>query len=308
MTIARSRQLCLEQTTYYHCTSRCVRRAFLCGKDRYTGRDFSHRRKWIEERIAELASVFAIEVLAYAIMSNHFHVVLRVSDTRARKWSDDEVFARWSKIFRVHPEHKTPANAERWRERLFSISWYMRCINEPLARWANREDDCVGRFWQGRFRLQALLDENAVLKCMAYVDLNPVRAGLSKRPECSDYTSIKARVAGEGSHLVPCQGDRSTVSESVWFSRQEYFNLVAWTATNIRLDQTQSSAQMHCPPILKKADITSKHWLREISHYGKWYYRAVGSFHSLERYRMRLQVHWLKGMGRARAIRQPNNP
>ena len=81
-----------------------------------------------------------------------------------------------------------------WRERLADLSWYMRVLNERIAREANAEDECTGRFWQGRYESQALLDNKAVLGGMIYVDLNPIRAGIDKTPETSLYTSIKKRL------------------------------------------------------------------------------------------------------------------
>jgi hypothetical protein len=105
----------------------------------------------MERRLAKLSRVFAIDLLAYAIMSNHYHVVVRLNMERLSAWSDEEVVKRWGQVFTV-PQDLSADQIECWRERLGSLSWYMRCLNEPMARLANREDRCKGRFWEGRFR------------------------------------------------------------------------------------------------------------------------------------------------------------
>lgn len=307
MTIARSRQISLAHTPYYHCTSRCVRRAFLCGKDRFTGFDFSHRREWIERRIAVLTSIFAIDVLAYAVMSNHYHVVLRVAERTAVSWSDSDVVERWGKLFRLPDEIFLSARIPEWRERLCSISWYMRCINEPLARWANREDDCVGRFWQGRFKSQALLDDLAVLKCMTYVDLNPVRSGIAATPEASMHTSVRARIKGDSDHLVPFNDSTQRSAEPFPVSSAEYLRLVDWTGRSVRRGK-RSSIQQGAPPILQRLQQPDDNWLREIRHFGRWYYRAIGPINALDNYRMHLEVQWLKGARRCSALKHPAEP
>jgi len=205
----RKSLISLEATSYYHCISRCVRRAFLCGKDALTGRSFEHRRGWIEERLLELAQIFSIEVCGYSVMASHSHVVLHVDQPLADSWSTREVVERWHQLFGGTilserylredelldvEETQLEGLVEIWRERLTSVSWFMRCLNEQIARKANEEDDCTGHFWEGRFKSQALLDESALLACLAYVDLNPVRAAIAKTPEDSDYTSIQRRI------------------------------------------------------------------------------------------------------------------
>ncbi|MBS3745377.1 MAG: hypothetical protein KGY48_13560 [Wenzhouxiangellaceae bacterium] len=80
-----------------------MRRQFLCGKDAHTGKDFSHRRDWIRARIFQLQSIFAIEVCAYAVMSNHAHLVLCVQQDVALAWDDREVARRWIRLFDGKP-------------------------------------------------------------------------------------------------------------------------------------------------------------------------------------------------------------
>jgi REP element-mobilizing transposase RayT len=278
--------------------SRCVRRAFLCGKDRFTGQSFEHRRQWIEDRLIRLASVFAIEILAYAIMHNHYHVVLRVAVEKSENWSDDEVAERWGQLF-ASPEDVLEQELCEWRRRLTSISWFMRCINEPLARRANREDRCTGRFWEGRFKLQALLDDTALLKCMTYVDLNPVRSGLARLPEDCQHTSLKARIEGRDAQLVSFNDNAAAPNEHIAIRQQEYLNLVRWSARCVRT-RRRMRAPSNCTSVLEKMQLSHDQWAREICHYGRWYYRAVGSLAAVERYCSHLGQRWLKGTSKAR--------
>ena len=211
MPMARSRYVSLDATPYYHCIGRCVRRAFLWGQDHFSGQDFSHRKAWVIERLAELSDVFSISVCAYAVMSNHYHLVLHVDRERVVAMSDSDVLQRWQRLFALpllldqFLQGQTQDAATRrvvaeliakLRARLYDISWYIRCLNESIARRANAEDECTGRFWEGRFKSQAILDEAGLLACCAYVDLNPIRAGIAKLPEQADYTSIQQRLRG----------------------------------------------------------------------------------------------------------------
>lgn len=210
MALARSIYVQEGQEGVYHCYTRCVRRAFLCGFDTFTGRDFSHRKAWLVDRLRFLAAIFAIDVCAYAVMATHYHTVLRTRPDIVAMWSDWEVAIRWLKLFpRLRDRTGAPmqpaeeeirallARPERiaqLRRRLCSLSWFMGRLNEFIARAANKEDKVKGRFWEARFKCQALLDEAAIACCMIYVDLNPIRAGAAGTPEESSFTSIQERI------------------------------------------------------------------------------------------------------------------
>ena len=213
MPTPRRLQIDTGSTAYYHVVSRCVRRAFLCGPDRFSGTNFDHRKQWLVERMKFLCSFFTVDICAYACMSNHFHLVVRIDTARCRALTDEEVVGRYSRLFPSAVRrlaHTTGADRapliESWRQRLGDLSWYMRCLNEHIARRANREDDCTGRFWEGRFRSQALLDEGALLTCMSYVDLNPIRAKVANTLEESDLTSIAERLLELGLGPAPKVG------------------------------------------------------------------------------------------------------
>jgi len=298
MTLARSQQISLEHTPYYHCTSRCVRRAFLCGKDHYSGKNFDHRRQWLESRLELLSGVFAIDLLAYAVMSNHYHVVVRIDVDKSTAWSDEEVVKRWGLIYSLPEGGVSETRIAIWRSRLADLSWFMRCVNETLARRANREDDCSGRFWEGRFKSQALLDETALIRCMAYVDLNPVRAQIAATPEASDHTSIKARIEGRDHHLMPFASHGSEPGSTIPMHYRDYLTLVDWTGRAMQGNKRGHVAASE-PLILQRLGFEAEDWIREMQHYGRWYYRAVGSLQALSRYCEHLGQCWLKGVGHA---------
>lgn len=301
MTLPRSQQVDPAFTPYYHCVSRCVRRAFLCGRDAVTGYDFEHRRAWIEQRLQTLAGVFAIDLCAYAVMSNHYHVVLHLNTAELASWSDDEVVARWQRLHRLPAGFNAADPAVRrrltavWRARLGSLSWFMKGVNEPLARLANREDGCKGRFWEGRFRSQALLDEDAVIKCMAYVDLNPVRAGIAATPEDSDHTSVQARIAKRDTALAPMAGAPADCF-SLPIALPDYLHLVDYTGRALRRGK-RGRIDAALRPILERLERdASSGWLDEMAHLSRRYCRAIGSAWSLRAYREFLGQRRLNGV------------
>ena len=194
----------------YHLVSRVVRRSWLFGWDQLTQRDYSHRKPQLIARIKRLAHCFAVEIYAYSVMSNHYHLVARFDPTLCESWSDEEVARRWLEVY--PPRVSDPADLEakkeelvellvgdrnrieRRRRTLGSLSGFMQHLNQPIARQANLEDGCEGHFFQHRFYSGALLSEEAVVAAMAYVDLNPVRAKIAGRIEDCTGTSIHERL------------------------------------------------------------------------------------------------------------------
>ena len=201
-----------ETVGIYHCYNRCSQRAFLCGFDPLTNTDFSHRKAWIRDRLKELAAAMAIDVLDYAVLDNHLHVVSRNRPDLAGAWSDEEVVRRW---WLVSPDRRDEQGhqaeitdlelrafladekqVQEYRSRLSDISWFMRQLCQPIARRANKESNVTGRFFAHRFGSERILDMAGLLACSMYVDLNLVRAGMASTPEESEYTSAFDRIRG----------------------------------------------------------------------------------------------------------------
>ena len=293
MTYPRSHTVAPDLSGVYHCISRCVRRAWLCGHDELTGRSFEHRKTWIEERLFELTGVFAVELWGYAIMSNHYHVVVTTKPEQAATWSNEEVADRWLRLCKAsdaaHHERRlaailaNDARVEVLRKRLANLSWFMRYINEPLARWANREDGCTGRFWQGRFRSETLLDEQALLTAMTYVDLNPLRAGVVDVPEAAIHTSLASRLKPSAA-FGNCLGQL----ENLGLTTSAYVDLVRWAARDDRLAQPT-------PATVLRHMSGAKNWQRRFDSL-RLHRRAHGSVTALRQFAEVCGQRWFKGI------------
>ena len=325
MTQPRSQLVLPSHTRFYHCVSRCVRRAWLCGEDDYTGKNFDHRKPWLLERMKLLEEVFAIGIAAYAVMSNHYHVVLYMDLEQGEAWGREEVVRRWLRLFRGDPLahaylrgeldegkelEQLDALVSIWRDRLCDLSWFMRCLNEHVARRANAEDDCTGRFWEGRFKCQALVDEAALLSCMAYVDLNPVRAGRCSELQDADFTSIQVRL-WQLSEVV-CEGrqacevspeslpepelmrfcatdvDRSGTGVTgevagqiagLPFGLRDYIELVDWTGRMVRSGK-RGVIPKDSPAVLSRLGLTGAQWRVLSLDIQK---QSIAMFHGLNR-------------------------
>ncbi|MGD2128040.1 MAG: hypothetical protein PVJ17_01985 [Lysobacterales bacterium] len=310
----RRRQVSLEDTPYYHCISRCVRRAFLCGKDARTGYDFEHRKGWIAERIKLVCSVFAIDLCAYAVMSNHYHVVVRINPGEVQAWSNREVAERWLRIFsgpmlvRHYLTGAALSRAEQnrvseylntWRQRLCSISWFMRCINEPIARMANAEEHCTGRFWEGRFSSQALLGERALLACMAYVDLNPIRAAMATSPERSEHTSIRERIAERDNS--PLLGFSDQADDGIPFPITDYLELVDWAGRVVR-DDKRGHIPATEPPILDRLGMTAPPFIDYLTKAELPSHGPLGPVARLQAFAQSVGRKFVKGQSFARLL------
>ena len=156
MTVARSQLVDTEVTRYYHGISCCVRRAVFCGEG------YEHRKQWIEDRLERLAHCFAVSVCGFAVMDNHLHVLVRLDPSAANGWTKEEVVRRWIRAYPpktlqgqeieinqawIDHQLKDHQKVATLRERLASLGWFMKALKEPLARLANKEDQCKGTFW-----------------------------------------------------------------------------------------------------------------------------------------------------------------
>ncbi|PIE90010.1 MAG: hypothetical protein CR997_08510 [Acidobacteria bacterium] len=215
MAIPRKRQFDKKKINTLHIYNRTVRHAFLMRKN---DEDENHcvRKSIYLNRFKFLLKVFSMESLSYCIMDNHYHLIIRTRPDLVDSWSREEVARRWWQLYprkrdaQGHPAvptqdeldlvffdqtgRQTPEQrCEVLRERLADVSWFMKSLNEYASKVYNKQENCRGAFWEGRYKSQLLADQSAVLAGSVYVDLNPIRAGLAETPEESAYTSGQVR-------------------------------------------------------------------------------------------------------------------
>jgi hypothetical protein len=206
----------------------------------------------------------------------------------------------------------------------------MRGVNETIARMANKEEGCSGRFWEGRFKSQALLDDAAVLSCMTYVDLNPVRAGMEKDLFESDFTSVQQRLYDYSTEkessakpeqglservdkqqelkreqslnglpearLMPFDGGSHTdIHTALPFTREDYFQLVDITGRMIR-DDKRGAILDDIPSVVSRLGIEPDHWVEHIKNFGKSYSTCAGSVEAIADFAGRSGKQWCKGV------------
>jgi hypothetical protein len=285
-----------------------------------------------------LAGIFAIDVCAFAVLSNHYHNILRTRPDIAAAWTDREVVSRWLQLCPRKQKSKkkplppledqisaivaNPSRVEELRKRLCSLSWFMGRLNEFIARAANAEDKVTGRFFEGRFKCKALLDDLAIILGLVYADLNIIRAGLAESLEESDFTSIQERIRAwykENMRLVSAQASQSSLSAeeiNYWLcpitstpqrrgilniTETEYFDLVDKSGRIIR-EGKRGFISPDLAPILSRIGAKPEAWIDTISNFETKFRLAVGKHDTLKKFADKLGVNWLVGAKYARAV------
>ncbi len=331
MTKARKNIVIEGEDNMYHCISRCVRKCFLCGKDFKDNKDYEHRKKWVQDRLKKLSEIFCIDILGFAIMSNHLHILLKVNHKKIKLLDDEDIVTRWRKLYPKSAVIEEMENElllqdkEKLRKikmRLVNISWFMKSISEYIAKKANKEDGCKGRFWEGRFVCKRIYDEASALQCALYIDLNPIRAKVSNLPEKSIFTSayerIKAKNAKEKLKKVNNSFNRQCLEKESkrdsWLlnidkkdggflpiSLSEYLVILDIAGRELKKDKRGNIPQTIIP-ILKRLKINSDNWIENLEKTNGAFSRFMGSKESMRKEAFKIGQKWFRGISLASKI------
>ncbi len=323
--VAREEVFSPGEVAIVHVMNRVVRRCFLLGDDEVTGKNYDHRKVWIEELFRHFAACFGIDLLAFAILSNHFHVVPRSRPDVVGTWDDTEVARRWLLLCPLRrqddgkPEEPNeseldsirndPDRVAEIRSRLSDISWWMRLLCQRIAMRANAEDGELGKFWQNRFRAVRLLDEPSLLACAAYVDLNPIRAAMAETLEESDFTSVQRRIEARqeqqqqnasadrflapimlderAEQAGPCRSDTADRCSDKGFLPMPLTDYLQLLDWTARevVSGKPGSTPAHIQPILARLSLEADTWTTMVENFGKLFIHLAGDPRTVDEYR-----------------------
>ncbi len=318
MTIARKEIVLEDKDGMYHCISRCVRRCFLCGKDTVLNKNYEHRRKWVQERLKKLSQIFCIDVLSYAVMSNHLHILLRTNYKKLILLNDDEIVRRWRELYPIRGNDNKKESAlfetkERileMRKRLGNLSWFMKSVSENIARRANKEDECSGRFWEGRFICKRVFDEASALQCSLYIDLNPIRAKIADTPEKSIFTSAYERILEEKEKARRLKNHRIESGKKVtnWITnidkkeggflsmnQKEYLLMLDYVGREIR-ENKKGRIPKELESILVRLKINTKNWVDNLGMINKNFSRFIANKENMILEANKIGQKWFRGV------------
>jgi hypothetical protein len=318
--LARAEVFDPSEVAVLHICARVVRRCFLFGVDPVTGINHDHRKVWIEDQLKLLASHFGIDLLSFAILSNHFHLILRSRPEVVDSWDDTEVARRWLMLcpkrkkkdrspeepneFELNSIRNDPDKLATIRTRLSNVSWWMRLLCQNIGTRANQEDNQIGKFFQGRFRAVRILDEETLLACAAYVDLNPIRAAMAETLETSEFTSVQRRLQAlqQADSSLPNSSTRVdsflsplTIDEKkdptgacanktrercsdkgfVSVSIMDYLELLDVSARIVRPDKSGHTPS-DVAPIFERLKMDPAYWRLQIQDFGRLFANVAG--------------------------------
>lgn len=203
------RNLIKDENRCYHVISRTTGQEFMLG---------DLEKEYLMNRIKLLSSVYFAKVFSFSILSNHFHLLVQMESGDG--YSDAEIERRFRRRYgskRAFPKEEVAHYRAKWSD----LSEYVKEIKQGFSYWYNRRHDRRGYFWSERFKSVVVEDGAALLSCMAYIDLNAVRANLVDRPE--DY-----RYCGLAYHLGSGNKDRFLSTDIAEFLHQNESSVAAY--------------------------------------------------------------------------------
>jgi hypothetical protein len=191
---------------YYHCVSRVVNRDFVLGDE---------EKDKLVEYMRTYERLYGLRVLAYCMMSNHFHILVEVPQRPVELPSDEGLVAKVReclgdriangledelvRLRKMGAADGAEALRERWFSRMWNVSAFMKVLKQRFSQWFNGKHGRRGTLWEDRFRSVLVEGSSHALRAMAaYIDLNPMRAKLCDDPKDYRWCGYAEAVAGEG--------------------------------------------------------------------------------------------------------------